>query len=732
VADPGTDAIALFQAGRAREAATLFANACAQDPADAQSWFLLGACRHALRELDAALEAFDRARALQPRNLQAAQAAIAVLCDANRSAEALERCGDLLRRHPGDAQLQFTTGFVCESLGYFERALAHYDRALALDPELRGALQNRGIVLTRLGRIDEAIESNRRFAALVTTSVDARHNLAESLLAGGRYYDAVAAARDALAIDAGHASSRLDLGLALAASGRTDEAREALRRVPWNDATVAQRIREWASAAGVVDPVELSALFQPEDIYLTMRCEALERCDWDGLEAFTDRCAAMIRSARPETLRTRALAFKLLHLPLPAALQKTLADRIAREAERLVSGLPRPARAPRGHAPRIRIGYLSADFGTHPVGFLTRSLYGRHDRARFGIFAYALAGDDGSENFRSIAAGCDRMTDCRALPLDRLAARIAADGIDILVDLAGYTRAGRSPVLALRPAPINVVYVGYPSTLGGSLADYFIGDATAVPPAAEGFFSEKIVRLPHSYLPASHRSLAAAPPPSRSDAGLPEDKIVFGAFHRHVKIDPVAFASWMRILRAVPGSVLWLQQGPGEANLRDGAGDAGVDPARLVFAPHREHAAHLARQSLADLFLDARCWNAHTTGADALWAGVPIVTCTGEHPVARLGASLLHGIGLDELAAGSCDEYEALAIGLATRPDELRALKQRLAHHRETHPLFDIARLVRNLERAYVEMWRLHVSGAEPRSFDVDDPEPFAAPARIR
>jgi predicted O-linked N-acetylglucosamine transferase (SPINDLY family) len=349
-------------------------------------------------------------------------------------------------------------------------------------------------------------------------------------------------------------------------------------------------------------------------------------------------------------------------------------------------------------------------------------MYALHDRRRFEIFGYSLAGDDGSDNFRAIASGCDRIVDVRSLPLERFAERIAADSIDILVDLNGYTRGGRSRVLALRPAPIQLTYVGYPATLGGTLADYFIADATAVTAPAEALFSEKIVRLPHSYLPASHRSFAMSRTPARSDGGLPDGKFVFCAFHRHEKIDPAAFRSWMRILRAVPKGVLWLQQGPGEANLRRHARDAGIDPARLVFAAHRDHPEHLARQQLADLFLDTRLWNAHTTGADALWCGVPLVTLPGEHPASRLGASLLRALGLDELIAKDAAEYEALAIELASHPDRHRELKERLRRNRDTQPLFDVPRYVRNLERAYLEMWRIHESGAPPRPFDVAEP----------
>jgi predicted O-linked N-acetylglucosamine transferase (SPINDLY family) len=324
------------------------------------------------------------------------------------------------------------------------------------------------------------------------------------------------------------------------------------------------------------------------------------------------------------------------------------------------------------------------------------------------------------------------MIDTRALSLERLAERIAADSIDILVDLNGYTRGGRSHVLALRPAPIQVAYVGYPATLGGTLADYFIADGTAVPPHADVFFAEKIARLPHCYAPASHRSFPGAPAPTRSDEGLPDRGLVFCGFHRHEKIDPAAFRSWMRILDAVPHSVLWLQQGRGEVNLRRHAGGAGIDPGRLIFAPHREHPAHLARQRLADLFLDTRCWNAHTTGSDALWSGVPIITSPGEHLVSRLSASLLHGIGLDELAVRNLEEYEALAIELAACPERLRGLTTKLIRNRETHPLFNIERLVRNLERAYLEMWRIRESGRSPQSFDVQEPGTFAAFGEFR
>jgi protein O-GlcNAc transferase len=676
-----------------------------------------------MRELERAFDAFERVLVLDPENLQAALAAIAVLCESGRAQAALDRCRALRSRHAADAQLQFTTALVYEALNDFAAALEHYDCALTLQTDHPGALQNRGFALSQLGRTTEAIEANRRFVASRPRSVEAYYNLAESYLAARQFDDAVTAADNALKIDPGHMLSRLDRGLALAASGRIEEARADLQTVlAHDDPSVQAYVDKWFGDSGFVDRIETAALFQPEDAFLLMGCERLDRCDWTGLDAFVRRCTEIIRTAPPSCLRTAAPCFRLLHLPLPASLQRTVADRVAEAAMMRGKRVPRTGRTAREPAGILRIGYLSSDFGRHPVGFLTRSMYKLHDRRRFEVLGYSLAGNDGSENFHTISGSCDAFVDVYNLSAEHLATRIAEDQVDILVDLNGYTRNGRTDVLALRPAPIQVNYLGYPSTLGGTLADYFIGDAIASPYSLSLLFAEKIVHLPHSYIPASHRSFTVASTPTRDDAGLPERGFVFCAFHRHEKIDPVVFGAWMRILRAVPRSTLWLQQGSGEANLRRHARDAGVDASRLVFAPHRPHAEHLARQRLADLFLDTRVWNAHTTGADALWCGVPIVTCAGEHTVSRLGASLLHGIGLDELITESFEHYEALAIDLATHPEKLADLKARLEHNRETAPLFDVERLVRNLERAYLEMWRIHESGERPRSFLVEEP----------
>jgi len=687
-----TEAVRLLQSGRFSEASALLEPACGSACRDARAWFLLGACRNALRSFEPALAAFDRAIELDP----------------------------------GNAQLQFSAGYACEGIGNPAAALARYDRALALDPRHAGALQNRGIVLTQLGHIDEAVESNRAFAAAFPERADARFNLAESCLAARRYDEAIAACDAALALDPAHASARLDRGLALAASGRLDEARRDLEQVAeGRDPAVLERARVWATTSGLIEAPDLRSLFQPEDIYVIMGCDRLERCEWEGLDAFLARCKRVLEEAPPSAVCAPAIAFRLLYTPLPATLQKTAADRIAGAIERGMTTRPQ-RRAQRGARERLRIAYLSAGFGLHATAHLTRDVYRLHDHGRFEVFGYSLLPDDGSENHAAIARSCEHFATWHGVRSEHIAQRIADDCIDLLVDMNGYMRDGRPQVLAVHPAPVQVSYVGYPGTLGGRLADYLIVDRVVAPPGTDGLYSEKLVRLPGCYLPASHRSLDRATAPSRASERLPEAGAVLCAFHRHEKIGPAIFASWARILRAVPGSALWLLEGPGRASLLRHAADAGVDPARLVFAERRDAAAHLARHRLADLFLDTPECNAHTSAIDALWCGVPVVTVPGEQVAARVAASAVAAIGMEELARPGLGEYESLAIALARDPDARARLRMKLSGNRDTHPLFDVERHVRNLERAYLEMWRLHESGEPPRSFDVRDPEPIA------
>lgn len=685
-------------------------------------------------EFKPAQQAFSRALEIDPGLQQAALAKVAVLCQSGNPQAGLAQARRWLQTHAGDAQMLYSAGLACQLLQELQvqpgqddnlAALGYYDQALLHDPVHAAALQNRGQVLTRLGRADDAIENNRRFVAVCPTTPAAHHNLVESCLAARRYEDLIGAADAALALTPGHAPTQLNRGYALAALDRLDEARHDLAAaLSGDDGTLRARFFAWADAAGLEDASDMRALFQPEDLFVMAGHERATACDWEGYDAFVARCTALIAAAPDAALQSRGLAFNLLNLPITADAQRRLAERIAGGITARTEAMPQAQHIARQTHNKLRIGYVSSDFGLHPTSRMTLQLYGLHDRRRFEVYGYALSADDGSVNYAAIRRGCDRFINVEACSTADIARRIAADGIDILIDLNGYNRKGRSELFALRPAPVQAGYTAYTATLGGRLLDYLIADHTVIPPGAEAYYAEQIVRLPHCYVPTSMRLLPALPAPSRHECGLPETGTVFCAFNRHEKIDPRVFGAWMRILARVPGSVLWLQAGPGEANLRAHAAAAGIASERLVFGAHIEVGAYVARLRLADIYLDTLNYNTHTQGVDALWAGVPIITCPGEHWVSRLASGLLHAIGLEDCIVADLQHYESLACELATRPEKLAALKARLARNRDTHPLFDIERVARNLDDAYTEMWRIHAAGAAPRGFDVPDGAP--------
>jgi predicted O-linked N-acetylglucosamine transferase (SPINDLY family) len=373
---------------------------------------------------------------------------------------------------------------------------------------------------------------------------------------------------------------------------------------------------------------------------------------------------------------------------------------------------------------RIRLGYLSNDFHQHATALLMVEMLESHDRICFELHAYSYGADDGQGMRQRLLPCFDTFTDITAMD-DLAAARaIHADGIDILVDLKGYTAATRTALLSYRPAPVQVSYLGYPGTLGGSFSDYLISDNFITPASAAPDYSEALACLPHSYQPHGRRA-AIEPPPSRAEAGLPAQGLVFCCFNQAWKFTPEVFGLWCSLLAQVPGSVLWLQQDEhAMGNLRREALARGVDPGRLVFAAPLPQAAHLARLALADLVLDTVPYNAHTTASDALWVGVPVVTCAGDTFAARVAGSLLHAVGLPELVTHHLDDYAALALSLAQDPPRRQALRDRLQQRRLSAPLFDVAGYTRALEGLFSQMWARQAAGLAPAAIQAP-----AAPA---
>ncbi|ARN80291.1 UDP-N-acetylglucosamine-peptide N-acetylglucosaminyltransferase [Methylocystis bryophila] len=363
---------------------------------------------------------------------------------------------------------------------------------------------------------------------------------------------------------------------------------------------------------------------------------------------------------------------------------------------------------------KIKLGYLSNDFQDHATAMLLVESLEARDQARFELHAYSYGRDDGKEMRARLRLAFDRFNDIGPLSDVEAAKAIHGDGIDILIDLKGFTQGTRTSILALRPAPIQVNYLGYPGTLGPGLCDYIITDKFCTPAASAGDYAESFAVLPHSYQPHGCRD-AVAPAPGRAEAGLPEEGFIFCCFNQAFKFTPVIFDVWCRLLDSVPGSVLWLLASrEAEGNLRNEAWKRGVDGARLIFAGDLPHAEHLRRLQLADLVLDTSPYGAHTTASDALWAGVPVVTRPGSTFPSRVAGSLLHAVGLPELAVEDQADYFDLALALSQDAERLGRLRQTLAGNRPSAPLFDVKAYTLALETLYARMWARHQGGLPP------------------
>jgi protein O-GlcNAc transferase len=619
-----------------------------------------------------------------------------VLCELGRANEAHVRVARLLQAHPRNPQLHYSAALVYESLGDLAHALAHYDRALQLAPDHFEARMNRGVALTRLGRPDDALANNRRLASEHPDRVESHFNLAETALAAASYQEAIAHSGRALALDPRHAGATLDLGLALAALGRLEEAQVELDR---------------AAKRGAGE-----APLDAREVFLVRSYERLESCDWSEIDTLRTRFADMVRDPSEHGPRSPALCWRGVMLGLAPALQLQLARETAREWS-TVAPLPR-ASPSYTTGDRIRLGYVSSDFGDHPCGHLLAGVFGRHDRRRFDVYGYALSVDDGSDYRRRVARDCDVLVDVTARSSRQIAEQIRSDKIDVLINVNGYTTGHRTEVFAMRPAPVQMSYLGYPGTMGADFIDYIIADPWIVPESDERWYTESIVRLPICYQ-VNDPDEGLLAPPTRVAELLPVHAFVFCNFNQHVKITPEVFEVWMRILRATQSSVLWLVDGAGRENLRRHAAAAGVAPERLIFAPRVPRAQYLARSRLADLYLDTRPYNSHTMASDALWSGVPIVTCPGDTFASRVAASVLLAAGLDELVVRNMREYESLSVTLVHDLARLGALRKRLEAGRASLAVFDLDARVRELEAAYSNTVERARGGLPPASFSV-------------
>lgn len=607
-----------------------------------------------------------------------------------RAAE--KQFGLAIRINPDNSPLHNNLGSALLGLSRPQEALIAYDRAIALDPLNWEAHYNRGNALAALKRFEQALASYDKSIALFPHNAEVHDNRGTTLANLQRFDDALASFTRAIQTNPDHARAYANRAPTHAHFKQYEKALEDYDK------------------ALALDPA-LDYLFSNRFMM------TLFNCRWD--DDYDKGCRFIIEGIRNKTLK--AEPFVLLSLPSTARDQLACAERYIEDKE--PPGPRMPWHGRRYTHDRIRIGYVSSDFHNHPVGHLIAGMLEAHDSERFMVHGFSTGRVKENDGYRErISQSLEVFIDARTMDRDVLVERIRAAEIDILIDLNGHTIGRRTDIFAVRPAPIQVNYLGYPGTMGADYIDYIIADRHLIPDAGRDAYSEKIVYLPDSYQPNDNKRAIAAHPSQRKDHGLPDDGFVFCSFNNTFKITPDIFDVWMRLLQAVPGSVLWLfsEHQATTDNLKREAERRNVSANRLVFADRQPLDRHLARHRLADLFLDTRYYNAHTTASDALWAGLPVLTCEGETFAARVASSLLHAVGLPELVTHSLDEYESLALQLASDPARLAAIKSRLANNLPAAPLFDTVRYTRHLEAAYRRMWEISQKGKGPQSFAVE------------
>ena len=709
-----------WQQGRYEEAASLIGDALRVDPRSAEACSNLGIVLEALDRPAEALAMYDRALAINPRYAKALSNRGDALRALYRFEEALASYDRALAIEPGLVDALLHRGVTLRALGRPAEALQCYDRILATRPNFAEGYYNRGNVLDALGRYEEALASYDRALAIRPEHADVWSNRGYTLNRMMRHAEALASCDKALAIDPRHAEAWSNRGNALESLYRFDEALTCHERALSLRPTLAQAVfsraivlRALGRFAEALESFDAALALEPNSATFQFNRELLrlETCNWTGAEKFAQRMRDLILAGE-----AGVQPFACISYLSDPAIQLQCARNFAKKLDQAT-----PARGVPKQRPKLKIAYLSADFRNHAVGRTIVELFELHDRTRFEVIGVSFGPDDGGELRSRLVRSFDQFHDVRSQSDQAAAAALNDREIDIAVDLMGYTIHGRPGILARRPAPIQINYLGYPGTMGAGFIDYVLADKFVLPLEEQPFYDEKIVHLPDCYQPNDSKRKVSSVMPSRREAGLPEDAFVFCCFNNNYKMAAPVFDVWMRLLRSVEHGVLWLfaRHEIVKDNLRREATLRGIDPTRLVFMEELPHDEYLARHALADLFLDTAPYNAHATGSNALWAGLPLVTCGGNTLAGRVGTSLLHAAGLPELVSQNLEEYEALARKLATDRELLQAIRRKLQENRGTCPLFDTDRFRRHLETAYSMMWELHLRGESPRSFAV-------------
>lgn len=674
---------------------------------------------HRNSRLQEAAAAYRRALDIKPDFLEALCNLGAVLHALGQTEAAIDCFRRAVEMHPGNDRLQYSLGAALQAARQHAAAEAAYRRALDINPALLEARFNLGMLLRDSGRLDEAAEHLRQMIACNAGIAEAHHSLGMVYYMLGNYREACTALNHALALRPDQPEVLNTLGNVLMNRGDYPAAVETFRKAlilspdnPKLHFNLGTALKDSANPEAALACFEIALQRDPglDKAFAEIFKIKQNLCDWTSYQEDLEKLLRLNQACLATGRQSPIYPFDALSLPLSAGEQRNIAESYASEySAKAANSRLAMTREPLAQADRLRIGYVSANFNNHAEAHLTASLFGLHDRNRYEVFAYSTGIDDGSRYRQRIRDGCENFIDVQHESVPDTAHRIRDDGIHILVDLAVYNKQAATGIFALHPAPVQVSYLGYPGTSGADFYDYILTDRVVTPPDQQVFYTEKFAYLPDCYQVNDHELVIPDTDPDRTCYGLPQSGFVFSSFNNAYKIEPGIFDAWMRILDRVPGSVLWLLD-HGEttlANLRREAERRGIDRGRLVFAPKLAKKAHLARHRHANLFLDTRYYNAHTTASDALRAGVPIVTLAGQTFAARVAASLLEATGMKELITTNIDDYMELSVNLATNHAFFASIKDKLSTQLDTTPLFDTPRFARNLELAYEKMWRM-------------------------
>ena len=651
-----------------------------------QIGFLLNKSLEALRvsNLELAELYLKQAKSMQASNPHVLRLLGVIYAQRKQYTEALKYLNDSLKALPKNSVALSNLGNVYLQLKEYGNALEAYDKSIRLDAKYEEAWSNKGNALHELKRYEEAIACHDKAISLNHHYAEAWSNKGNVLAELKRYEEAIACHDKAISLNPHYAEAWSNKGNVLNELKRYDEAFASHDRalslkndIPW--------------------------------IYGDLLHTKMRVCSWPDFEGHL------------EAITHQVIANKEVITPLPL-LSLTDNALLHRKSSEIYVQSKFPAKSVLGPIQKcpgnqkIRVAYYSADFHNHATGHLIAELFELHDKSRFEFIGFSFGPITNDEMRQRLEKSFDQFIEVGHQSDMEIAQLSRELNIDIAVDLKGFTQDSRTSIFAHRAAPIQVSYLGYPGTMGAEYIDYIVADKILIPEEAQQAYSEKIAYLPNSYQVNDRKRLISDQQFTRQELGLPENGFVFCCFNNNFKILPATFAGWMRILKSVEGSVLWLFQDNAWAveSLKQEAANHGVDPSRLVFAERMPLPEHLARQRQADLFLDTFPYNAHTTTSDALWAGLPVLTLMGNSFASRVAASLLNAIGLPELITHTQEEYESLTIALASNPEKLAALKQKLASNRLTTPLFDTPQFTKDLERAYVQMYERYQADQLP------------------